>query len=142
MKRYKARIVPFILCSFYVLVMFIPRYEAYAQQVYKCRERGQVVYQSSPCSSGSAERVWQAPPDPVNPALQRRLAATAAQLRARNARLAQSASGAYVETSSSNERYGCEAAKAQRHAVYEAAGVHRSFALSSYWDNVVQDACK
>ncbi|MCC4603693.1 DUF4124 domain-containing protein [Xanthomonas campestris] len=115
---------------------------AHAQQVHKCRERGQVVYQSAPCPSGVAQRVWQAQPDPVNPALERRLAATAAQLRSRNARPVQSASGAYVHASSSKDRHACDVVKAQRHAAYEAAGVHRSFALSSYWDNAVQDACK
>ncbi|MCF5965542.1 DUF4124 domain-containing protein [Xanthomonas perforans] len=36
----------------------------HAQQVHKCRERGQVVYQSAPCASGQAEKVWDAAPAP------------------------------------------------------------------------------
>ncbi|MDG2524261.1 hypothetical protein P6166_02665 [Stenotrophomonas sp. HITSZ_GD] len=36
----------------------------------------------------------------------------------------------------------CDAVRAQRAAAYEAAGLKRDFAMSSLWDNRVQQACK
>ncbi|KHS32414.1 hypothetical protein RN19_22650 [Xanthomonas phaseoli pv. phaseoli] len=124
-----------------VVVLAVASSPVSAQQVFKCVSGKQVVYQSAPCP-GAAAKQWAAQPDPDNPALRQRLAATAAQLRVRNAVPARAASGSYVAASSSKDRYACEVAKEGRRAAYEAAGVHRSFALSSYWDNAVQDACK
>lgn len=36
----------------------------------------------------------------------------------------------------------CESMRTQRAAAYEAAGLKRDFALSSYWDNKVHQACR
>lgn len=36
----------------------------------------------------------------------------------------------------------CETMRARRAAAYAAAGLKRDFALSSYWDNKVHDACR
>ncbi|KIJ01480.1 hypothetical protein DGN16_13545 [Xanthomonas citri pv. fuscans] len=124
-----------------LVVLFVASVPASAQQVFKCVSGTQVVYQSAPCLGVTAKQ-WDAQPEPDNPALRQRLARTAAQLRARNASPVRSGSGTYVAASSSKDRYACEVAKEGRRAAYEAAGVHRSFALSSYWDNAVQDACK
>ncbi|WDN29486.1 DUF4124 domain-containing protein [Xanthomonas oryzae] len=141
MESNKARIMPFIKCSSLVLIMFIFSPNADAQQVHKCRERGQVVYQSAPCAAGPAEKVWAATPvaEPTNAELWRRYRIQK-QLDRRYAADRASASAAYVSGSSSGSA--CESAKRSRATVYEAAGVHRDFALSSQWDNAVQDACK
>ncbi|QWN29093.1 DUF4124 domain-containing protein [Xanthomonas phaseoli pv. phaseoli] len=111
----------------------------HAQQVHKCREGGQVVYQSAPCSSGQAEKAWDATPEPEPTVSDKlRLLRIDRELKARNAPSLSYATGATVTTSTS----GCESAKAQRKAAYDAVGVHRSFAMSSHWDNIVQAACK
>ncbi|MCC4614189.1 DUF4124 domain-containing protein [Xanthomonas campestris pv. esculenti] len=114
---------------------------AYAQQVHKCRERGQVVYQSAPCASGQSEKAWDATPVPEQSNAEKwRLYRIDRQLKARNAGVGGYARGASVADRSNNSA--CQQAKASRAAAYEVAGVHRDFALSSYWDNVVHDACK
>lgn len=114
---------------------------AQAQQVHKCRERGQVVYQSAPCASGQAEKAWDATPVPEQSNAEKwRLYRIDRQLKSRNASSGGYAGGATVSDSANGSA--CQTAKASRAAAYEAAGVHRDFALSSYWDNVVHNACK
>ncbi|MBB4133165.1 DUF4124 domain-containing protein [Xanthomonas sp. 3075] len=114
---------------------------AQAQQVHKCRERGQVVYQSAPCASGQAEKAWDATPVPEQSNAEKwRLYRIDRQLKSRNAGAGSYAGGATVSDSANGSA--CQSARASRAAAYEAAGVHRDFALSSYWDNVVQNACK
>ncbi|CEE37008.1 DUF4124 domain-containing protein [Xanthomonas citri pv. citri] len=124
------------LAVFLMLAIAAP---AYAQQVHKCRERGQVVYQSAPCASGISEKAWDATPE-AEPTIadKVRLLRIDRELKARNAPSVGYATGATVTTSTS----ACESAKAQRKAAYDAAGLHRSFAMSSHWDNIVQAACK
>jgi hypothetical protein len=114
---------------------------AQAQQVHKCRLRGQFVYQSAPCTSGQAEKSWDATPVPEQSNAEKwRLYRIDRQLKARNAGTGGYAGGATVADKANNSA--CQQAKASRAAAYEVAGVHRDFALSSYWDNVVQNACK
>ncbi|MCC8555098.1 DUF4124 domain-containing protein [Xanthomonas hortorum] len=141
MESNNARIMPFIACSIYVLTSFIVSSNAHAQQVHKCRERGQVVYQSAPCAAGAAEKVWAATPvaEPSNAELWRRYRIQK-QLDRRYA--ADRASSSAASMSSSASGNACESAKRNRATIYETAGVHRDFALSSQWDNAVQDACK
>ncbi|ASK96787.1 DUF4124 domain-containing protein [Xanthomonas campestris pv. merremiae] len=113
----------------------------YAQQVHKCRERGQVVYQSAPCTSGQAEKAWDAAPVPEQSnAEQWRLYRIRKQLDSRYAADRAASSAAYVSSSQSSNA--CESARAQRKQVYDAAGLRRSYEVSSYWDNAVQAACK
>ncbi|MGQ5299453.1 DUF4124 domain-containing protein [Xanthomonas arboricola] len=114
---------------------------AQAQHVHKCRERGQVVYQSTPCASGQAEKAWDARPVPEQSNAEKwRLYRIDRQLKARNAGSGGYAGGTTVSDKANDSA--CQRAKAGRAAAYEVAGVHRDFALSSYWDNVVQNACK
>ncbi|MFA1721315.1 DUF4124 domain-containing protein [Xanthomonas campestris] len=113
---------------------------AQAQQVHKCRERGQVVYQSAPCASGQAEKAWDATPVPEPSNAEKwRLYRIDRQLKARNRSSGYSGGATVPDTANGSV---CQRAKAGRAAAYEVAGVHRDFALSSYWDNIVQDACK
>ncbi|KFA34538.1 hypothetical protein KWI_0116460 [Xanthomonas vasicola pv. vasculorum NCPPB 206] len=112
-----------------------------AQQVHKCRERGQVVYQSAPCTSGHSEKAWAATPVPEQSNAEKwRLYRIDRQLKARNTSSGGDAGGATVTDSANGST--CQSAKASRAAAYEAAGLHRDFALSSYWDNVVHNACR
>ncbi|UXM98799.1 DUF4124 domain-containing protein [Xanthomonas hortorum pv. pelargonii] len=122
---------------FLALVVSLP---AQAQYVYKCRQRGQVVYQSEPCVATSPEKVWDATPVPEQSNAEKwRLYRIDRQLKSRNSGGGGYAGGATVADKANNSA--CQTAKASRAAAYEVAGVHRDFALSSYWDNVVHNAC-
>ncbi|WP_407469548.1 DUF4124 domain-containing protein [Xanthomonas campestris pv. raphani] len=126
---------------FLMLLLFAIAAPLQAQQVHKCREHGQVVYQSEPCASGRAEKAWDASPAPEQSnAEQWRLYRIRKQLESRYAADRASSAAAYVSTSQSSNA--CEVAKAQRKQVYDAAGLRRSYEVSSYWDNAVQAACK
>ncbi|WAH62365.1 DUF4124 domain-containing protein [Xanthomonas hortorum] len=126
---------------FLVVLAFAIVMPAEAQQVHKCRERGQVVYQSAPCASGQPEKAWDATPVPEQSNAEKwRLYRIDRQLKSRNAASGSYAGGASLANSANGSA--CQSARASRAAAYEAAGVHRDFALSSYWDNVVQNACK
>ncbi|MEA9838964.1 DUF4124 domain-containing protein [Xanthomonas campestris] len=126
---------------FLVLLFAALSMPAQAQYVYKCRQRGQVVYQSEPCVAISPEKVWDATPVPEQSNAEKwRLYRIDRQLKARNSSSGGYAGGASVSDSANGST--CQSARASRSAAYEAAGVHRDFALSSYWDNVVHNACK
>ncbi|RJL81682.1 DUF4124 domain-containing protein [Xanthomonas vasicola] len=126
---------------FAILLALAIAVPSHAQQVHKCRERGQVVYQSAPCASGQAEKSWDAAPAPEQSnAEQWRLYGIREQLESRYAADRSASAAAYVSGPQSSNA--CESAKAQRKQVYEAVGLHRSYEVSSYWDNVVQNACR
>ncbi|WP_305805200.1 DUF4124 domain-containing protein [Stenotrophomonas sp. YIM B06876] len=117
---------------------------ANAQQVHKCVEGGNAIYQSAPCSSGAPVKSWDAHAaadrsvDEVHrlERIRRDLAVrNPPHDRRRNYRVP----GRTTRTVAPTQ---CEATRAQRAAAYEKAGMKRSFQLSSYWDNRVQQACK
>lgn len=123
---------------------------AFAQQVFKCVVPGKPVsYQSDPCP-GQAEKAWDAVPDADNPYLRARLAQMDREVRQRRA--AQRpytastgggrAIGASIPSRSISSSGACESARAQRDAVYRAAGHRRSFAVSRTMDDAVYNACK
>ncbi|NYF19402.1 hypothetical protein HDC36_000839 [Xanthomonas sp. JAI131] len=127
----------------FLVVLVAVAAPAHAQQVYKCVSGKAVTYQSAPCVSGSAVKSWDAAPvpEPSNAELWRRY------------RMQQELDQRYAAQHSSSRAYGasvsgsqsgsaCEAAKRQRDAVYKAAGLKRSFELSSRMDGQVHDACK
>lgn len=119
---------------------------ACAQQVHKCVDGDNTVYQSAPCASGEAARTWEAPPDVPNPRRQARLDAIQHQLEARkNAEgrvrpAARGGQGAAISLYRDPER--CEVAMARRAAAFEAAGSRRTFELTRRMDDLVFDACK
>jgi len=119
---------------------------AAAQQVYKCVDGGNTVYQSDPCASGRAEKRWDAVPEAPNPDRQARLAAMQRELevRRRSGTRVRSPQGAVsgVAISQYRDPHACEAAKAQRAAAFEAAGSRRTFELTRRMDDRVFDACK
>ena len=114
-----------------------------AQQVYKCVSGKAVAYQSAPCASGSAVKSWDAAPvpEPSNAELWRRYRLQQ-ELDQRYAAQHSGGGGYGASVSGSQSGSACEAAKRQRDAVYKAAGLKRSFELSSRMDGLVHDACK
>lgn len=119
---------------------------ASAQQVHKCVESGKAVYQSAPCANGAPVKTWDAPPDAPNPYRQARLDAIQRDLDQRRQATAYAParrSGTNgVAISKHRDPGRCESAKAQRKAVFDAAGLHRSFETSRRMDDLVYDACK
>ncbi|MGV8958909.1 MAG: DUF4124 domain-containing protein [Stenotrophomonas sp.] len=117
---------------------------ASAQQVHKCIEGGNAIYQSAPCSSGAPVKSWDAQPEAVPSKDEaHRLERIRRELAVRNLMLDHRSRRR--ETTRANRPPApqqCEATKAQRAAAYERAGMKRSFQLSSNWDNRVQQACK
>lgn len=117
-----------------------------AQQVYKCVDGGNTVYQSDPCASGEAVKRWDAVPEAPDPHAQARLDSMQRELEARrrsNARV-RPPSGAVSGAAISQYRdpHACVTAKAQRTAAFEAAGSGRTFELTRRMDDRVFDACK
>lgn len=117
-----------------------------AQQVHKCIENGKAVYQSAPCANGSPAKIWHAPPDAPNPYRQARLDAIRRDLdRRRQTQVyvaSQRSSGRGSTISQYKDAGRCQSAKAERAAVFEAAGLHRSFEVTRRMDDLVYDACK
>lgn len=106
-------------------------------QVFKCMEQGQASYQSMPCD-GAALKMWSVLPQAsIEPG------ATAGVRKPVRAGRRAGHSGA--GSGRSAQRPGgdaCTKARQGRDAAYRAAGLKRGFALSSYWDNRVHDACR
>jgi hypothetical protein len=119
---------------------------ASAQQVHKCIEGGKAVYQSAPCANGGPVKTWVAPPDAPNPDRQARLDAIQRDLDQRRQTSTYAparrngTNGAAISQHKDPGR--CESAKAQRKAVFDAAGLRRSFETSRRMDDLVYDACK
>ena len=119
---------------------------AQAQNVYKCTAGGTVSYQSEPCSSGPADRVWHAPPEVIDPAIRQRNAVVQQEMdrRSRSQRSSQQAGswphGAAIGMAADTLR--CEQAKAERRSAFERLGNRRTFAQSRSWDDRVYNACK
>lgn len=117
-----------------------------AQQVHKCVDGDNTVYQSEPCATGQAAKTWDAPPDRANPERQARLAAIQDELAARKrAKAIQKAvprgsQGAAISLYRDPAR--CEAARVRRAAAFEAAGMRRTYELTRRMDDLVFDACK
>jgi len=118
---------------------------AHAQHVYKCTSGKSVSYQSEPCA-GAPDRVWDAPPDAIDPAILRQNQYNQQEMDRRSQavrpgyRAPMRATGASIGLSRNQSE--CDAAKAQRAAAYERMGSRRTFEQSRFWDNRVYDACR
>ncbi|HVJ39434.1 MAG TPA: DUF4124 domain-containing protein [Stenotrophomonas sp.] len=127
---------------------FSPVAAVAASEIYRCEDRGQVTYQQAPCARGKAVRTWPQyetvkPPQGASQVLAaegRALARSPSSRRGRNARRA-SAPGAAIGRSRGDDA-ACQTMRRKRAAAYEKAGLKRNFALSSHWDNKVQQACQ
>lgn len=127
---------------------------AVGQQVYKCVTKAGTEYQSAPCASGEAAKVWAVDVSPRSPSVieneqrldnLRQQNAASITPRPRQAQRIYSNGGGGARLhhiSQYKNPDACEAAKAERARVYEAVGLRRTFELSRRMDDKVWSACK
>lgn len=127
----------------FAVVLALAAFPASAQQIYKCVQGKQTVYQSDPCP-GQAVKAWDATPEPYDPRKAAQVEAARRQVQASNApRPTYGSSGpSGTRVTIARDPSTCEHEKAARASAYAAAGTRRTFKMSSYWDNRVQQACK
>ena len=110
--------------------------------VYKCATGGAVVYQSEPCIGRELKR-WRATPEAVDAAELARLEVLREQLRqgprGRNGTATRNLRRQAVAPRPQDV---CERTRVARDKAYAKAGLKRDFAMSSGWDNRVQQACR
>ena len=127
-----------------VLLLFVAPI-VQAQHVYKCTVGKSVSYQSEPCA-GEPDRVWHAPPEVIDPAIERQNQYTQqemdrrAQTQRSSYRAPSRATGASIGIS--RNQSACDHAKSERAAAFERLGTRRTFEQSRFWENRVYDACK
>lgn len=108
---------------------------------YKCGDARGHSYQSLPCEGVELKR-WTVAPEPMDVQTVkhlediRRKLQQDAQPRAQGRRRHRGRDGAVPKVSA------CQKARQGRDRAYAKAGLRRDFALSSLWDNKVQQACK
>lgn len=106
-------------------------------QVFKCMEQGRTSYQSMPCN-GATMRVWRVLPQAsIEPS-----ATAGARKPVRVGRRVGNSGVGSGRNGGRTRIDACTKAKDGRDAAYRRAGLKRGFALSSYWDNRVHDACR
>lgn len=114
--------------------------QAQQPMVYKCLVGEQHVYQAIPCH-GIELRHWAVrSEDAVGPGADGKQSLrleTPLRDRSRSSR----ASSARRKNSGSVKSDPCAQARAGRERAYSKAGLKRDFAMSSYWDNKVHQAC-
>lgn len=108
---------------------------ALAQEAHRCQQGRDVAALATPCIGRGAWQVAVHPP-PIAGAVVVASRPPSKGRRSRGSRKARAPRDGYQAGAS------CEVVRAQRAAAYEAAGLKRDFALSSRWDNRVQQACK
>lgn len=135
------------------LLLCVIALPAAAQQVYKCVTKAGTEYQSMPCASGEAVKVWSVDVarrsqsvienDQRLDALRQQNAAAIAPRPAAQPVYNNGGGGARLHHISQYKTPdACEAAKAERDRVYRAVGLHRTFELSRRMDDKVWSACK
>ena len=107
-------------------------------QVFKCSDGGQVSYQSAPCR-GPPARTWIVPPPGPVPGA---AAAAGSQPLRSGPKPRRAGTSTAVRRNARPREDACAKARKGREAAYRRAGLKRGFALSSYWDNRVHDACR
>ncbi len=114
------------------------------QRVFKCTDAGVVAYQSTPCQ-GAPAASWEVAAMAHDPAVDRNLEQLRVELRdqwnasRKTSRAAGSRQGRTTRPAAADA---CQRARTGRDAAFRKAGLRRSFALSSRWDNAVHDACR
>lgn len=111
--------------------------------VYKCQTAGGHSYQSSPCEGLELKR-WSTVDAPTDETVRKRLAAIELQLQLQRDRLS-TKSGVRPgrrRAAPAPKANACENARRGRDRAYAKAGLKRDFALSSFWDNKVHQACR
>ncbi len=111
--------------------------------VYKCQTAGGHSYQSLPCEELELKR-WSIVDAPTDQDARKRLAAIELQLQLQRDRLS-TKSGVRPgrrRSAPAPKANACENARRGRDRAYANAGLKRDFALSSFWDNKVHQACR
>lgn len=129
----------------FVFCLALASFSASAQSVYKCVGKGGVTsFQSEPCSEPSqVEKTWDATPEPLDSAEQRRIhnagkkSASDAAYLARLARRNASPMGTVVKVKPNR----CEAVKRQRDNAY-GKNPKRNMAFMRHWGDKVHGACR
>lgn len=123
----------------YLLLLWMAGMQPVVQaQVFKCTDGGEVSYQSEPCR-GPPAKAW-AIPSPGRPVVGAHVSGRQAErVEPRARRIGSPAPGRRIAQSRGDA---CAKAREGRDAAYRKAGLKRGFALSSYWDNRVHDACR
>ncbi len=114
------------------------------QRVFKCTDAGVVAYQSTPCQ-GAPAASWEVAAMAHDPAVDRNLEQLRVELRDQwnaSMRTSKTAGNRQGSTTRPAAADACQRARAGRDAAFRKAGLRRSFALSSRWDNAVHDACR
>ena len=138
-----------------LVVMAIPA-SARQGQVHQCVDGRNVSYQATPCTQGRSVKQWSLPASAPSatiavPAIHQGAAhplVRTRKLRAASVPRVATRPPVAQRGRPSDGRRGvatddsCESTRAQRAAAYEKVGLKRGFALSSHWDNKVQQACR
>lgn len=111
-----------------------------APLVYKCHAAEGHSYQSLPCDGLELKR-WSAAAIPVDEAARKRLEAIQVQLQRDKVVAKPGARRGRPRGASGPKITACENARQGRDRAYAKAGLKRSFAMSSFWDNKVHQAC-
>ncbi|MFT4249094.1 MAG: DUF4124 domain-containing protein [Pseudomonas sp.] len=121
-----------------------------AQQVYKCVNGGQSVYQSEPCAPGQTVKAWDAEPERFDPYKAAQVEAARQQLQQRQQtgiprtvyRNGSSAPPVGAKVSIAKDDAKCQRARAHREKVLERVGLKRTYKLLDELDDQVWEACK
>lgn len=116
-----------------------------AQQAPRCQQGRDVALQATPCIGGGMRQAWRVAvhPPPVAEVGARVVASRfAPRKRSAGRRRVRGPRRAKPPRAHFDRHASCESVRAQRAAAYEAVGLRRDFAMSSLWDNRVQQACK
>ncbi|KRG43257.1 hypothetical protein ARC20_00685 [Stenotrophomonas panacihumi] len=115
---------------------------AMAQEVQRSQQGRDVACEATPCIGRGTHSAWRVAvhPPPMAMAVAGRSVPRGAARRASGARRVRGAGKA--PRARQWKGGSCESVRAQRAAAYEAVGLKRDFAMSSLWDNRVQQACK
>ena len=104
---------------------------------YKCQAAEGHIYQSVPCEGLELKR-WGAAADPARAASFRHLEALQSGKRSE----APALRSQRRRREAAPVLSACEKVRRGRDQAYASAGLRRSFALSSFWDNKVHQACR
>lgn len=114
--------------------------EAQELTVYKCLEGEGHVYQSTPCS-GAELRHWAVRAEAIDGAEGEPKVSLRHQPR-RNDRSQRPRGSSALQRSRARAKIdACAQARLGRERAYAKAGLKRDFAMSSFWDNKVHEAC-
>ncbi|MGE8227626.1 MAG: hypothetical protein ACN6RK_17735 [Stenotrophomonas sp.] len=114
--------------------------EAREPMVYVCLEGERHVYQSTPCA-GVKLRHWAMRPEGIDEAPMVPNASLRSQLRQKDRSQKPRASSVRQRNKGGTKIDACGQARSGRERAYAKAELKSDFAMSSFWDNKVHEAC-